>query len=1355
MFSSRSWLSLNGLLLLCLTTFAYYTDAQELNGPVIIPSENEITLQKGQNFTILCRSNRPVQIKQQEIPEEVVETFSMVLRNETRSDSKYKYETALDLINVDQLAVGYYACFDDTLNATDVLTNLREEPSNTEHASYIYIYVDGTNNIFAPMREIVLSRGNSKVVIECKPTTPDVIVTLMGLQSNKTPDYYKYSPKIGFLMKIKEPSYKCIGQRDKQTFWKFILTNNDVQPPTPSITGDSAFFLKGETFSLNCTVTYQANTAVVLKWDTPKGFTDNVINETNEREITGGFLYNNITIVNATEENAGSYICVSINRNGEREKVFRKIYKGTEGFINLTKGNPVNPLETWQGMIKLHVKVTDYPPADFAVIRDGVELPTDTTKYYLSINRGSVDFSIYDLNINDTGNYTIVAQNDYVIKNVTYDLRPKALPTIHFGRNVDKKYLIDQVATLECQAIGYPQPTIDWVFTNEIGQEKALKAQMISESIIKTTSRLQIPVRTSGNVTCHATNSMGHVSESRRFLAYDIPGGFGVKDSENGRFSENQRVVLQCYASKYDFYNVTWITAEGEWLDDANLIHTKFSLVSQLIFDKISLNDAGNYTCVGFRMDDTEETYMIPVSVIEQRLPEILFPEVSEKQVEVNPYQPVQLTCQADAVPPPKIVWYKDGMPVENDTNVAILPISLSFTTLNSTVDIKRMMQDNAGKYECIVISGDEKISKYYNLFIKETPTYKGLLSGVGVVVFLLIILVAYLVWRIRKMKQFKRELAAAGLLYFKEGVPKSINPDLGIDEQAELLPYDEKFEFPAEKLKIGKQLGAGAFGVVYKADARGIVNAEESTTVAVKMVKKTADNMYIKALASELKIMVHLGKHINIVNLLGACTKNAGKRELIVIVEYCKFGNIHNYLIRHREVFIDQLTDDKEKNLGKVNKAFSYSIPSSGMHSDYYGSNQTQATERTSLNSTNTNRSGRKVSETGYVQPEWRSNYECDSLYEGRKPRPLTSRDLLAWAFQIARGMEYLASRKVLHGDLAARNVLLAEDNVVKICDFGLARSIYKNDEYQKKENSPLPVKWLAIECMMDRIFSTQSDIWSFGIVLWELFSLAQTPYPNISPTNLLKWLSEGHRLEKPAYADDRLYDVMLKCWEQKPTARPSFSELQQMLGTFLEDNVRNHYVDLNAAYTDLNIKVDGQQDYLAMVSAPDYNNIVTPSPHHYTNDANQFFPVTTPNQLAHDDEGYLQMSPQNQHIFSPRCPSTKFDFDARKLNAKIPDVNGHGSDLPEERTPMLTLNNLPGRTGSESDHDGSHSSYLNMRPRIDEEPDEVFEAKDYNKNTKNIAASNPTYIMFDIDKKPLKNSNNYINCVPNGLVK
>lgn len=82
-------------------------------------------------------------------------------------------------------------------------------------------------------------------------------------------------------------------------------------------------------------------------------------------------------------------------------------------------------------------------------------------------------------------------------------------------------------------------------------------------------------------------------------------------------------------------------------------------------------------------------------------------------------------------------------------------------------------------------------------------------------------------------------------------------------------------------------------------------------------------------------------------------------------------------------------------------------------------------------------------------VQPAWRSNYKMD--YNG-PARTVTTTDLLCWSFQVARGMEYLASRKVLHGDLAARNILLCDDNVVKICDFGLARSMYKNDNYKKK---------------------------------------------------------------------------------------------------------------------------------------------------------------------------------------------------------------------------------------------------------------------------------------------------------------
>lgn len=122
-------------------------------------------------------------------------------------------------------------------------------------------------------------------------------------------------------------------------------------------------------------------------------------------------------------------------------------------------------------------------------------------------------------------------------------------------------------------------------------------------------------------------------------------------------------------------------------------------------------------------------------------------------------------------------------------------------------------------------------------------PINKGLIFGVVAVILLLLICTVYLCLRIRRERRLFKELKAAGLANFEEGNPESINPDLALDEQADLLPYDKKYEFPRDKLKLGKQLGAGAFGIVIKGFAQGIVPHEEQTTVAVKMVKKMADN--------------------------------------------------------------------------------------------------------------------------------------------------------------------------------------------------------------------------------------------------------------------------------------------------------------------------------------------------------------------------------------------------------------------------------------------------------------------------------------------------------------------------------
>lgn len=96
--------------------------------------------------------------------------------------------------------------------------------------------------------------------------------------------------------------------------------------------------------------------------------------------------------------------------------------------------------------------------------------------------------------------------------------------------------------------------------------------------------------------------------------------------------------------------------------------------------------------------------------------------------------------------------------------------------------------------------------------------------------------------------------------------------------------------------------------------------------------------------------------------------------------------------------------------------------------------------------------------------------------------PKSVCTSDLICWSYQIARGMDYLSSKNVLHGDLAARNVFLCDNNVVKIGDFGLAKNLYKSDNYKSSSETPLPFKWLALESISERIFSVYTDVWAFG---------------------------------------------------------------------------------------------------------------------------------------------------------------------------------------------------------------------------------------------------------------------------------
>ncbi|XP_066932854.1 ephrin type-A receptor 4-B-like isoform X2 [Clytia hemisphaerica] len=335
------------------------------------------------------------------------------------------------------------------------------------------------------------------------------------------------------------------------------------------------------------------------------------------------------------------------------------------------------------------------------------------------------------------------------------------------------------------------------------------------------------------------------------------------------------------------------------------------------------------------------------------------------------------------------------------------------------------------------------------------------------------------------------------------------------VDLEQEEPIYEEipisGYNYPYRKLKKVQELGQGNFARVSQCEADDICGRPGKTLVAVKQLKDDIKITDEKDFEDELELMKELKGCKNVIRLLGACSYPR-----CMIVEYLPGGDLLSFMLKSRQ----------------------YRAQTEGEELSPTGGGEHQKT----------------LEEMEEANP-YATAYTAEAS------------DLMTFAMQIANGMQYVADLNIVHRDLACRNILVGYNRVCKVADFGLAKKVGDNGIYQRTEQAKLPVKWLPPESIKYGRSSLQSDIWSYGIMMWEIVTIGAVPYPGHKSKEIPALLNKGYRMEKPLHCKEELYELMLQCWSEDEKKRPNFKFIHQKLERMIEG--LSTYINLEA-YSD-----------------------------------------------------------------------------------------------------------------------------------------------------------------------------------------
>ncbi|XP_068733593.1 fibroblast growth factor receptor 2-like [Montipora capricornis] len=846
-----------------------------------------------------------------------------------------------------------------------------------------------------------------------------------------------------------------------------------------------------------------------------------------------------------SKEATGEYICNANNTCGKKQSAVRTIdvqYKPENVYLNTSS----HKLCAGK-MVILRCSAGDSNPAveNFKLYKNGLRLANVT------VTRANVGVFNQMLYTQGQHIYSCVAGNavgNASSSNTIVEVEAPASVTVENRTIVVRE---GDTVTLHCMSSGFPRPSVSWVNNSNYIMEAG--------SILNLTNIR----RHNREYNCSASNACGNDSRQVyidvQYAAEDTGGG------GNDSVPEGSTKLFLCPVDGNPEPNITWY--KGNYVIGPEISHAK----------QLEARETGCYTCSGSNSLGTpviitqclsvvpeESTSASPTSTGEP--PKQFYAALTIMEDFVSEYRDLNNQVSKQLVD--SFVSEMDKI-YQNDDNylrTEVTGLRSGSVIVSFILYFKNAMTPCQGisKLEAAISNGIFGTYQVGNLTLLSPGTSTSvksttpgtsqptefqcacdstLLVIIGVLVAIIIVLILVIAWQHRKLgiARKKRPYKVAEdkdrRIYDNEVAMEELNPtnDLPSSSNQQLRIPIEPAYMPLQgttHYEMGPSSPNSSPHNVEYAPLDIRTRSWEVTREDVKVEKvigKGAFGQVAKGTAKNLPF--HSGTKTVAVKMLKANAPESDKRDLKSELELMKTLKPHPHVI---------------KLLGCVTETDPLLVLIEYVpYGDLLGYL----------------RKSRGLNDTYYKDPDI-------------KPQTsLTSQQLMKFAWQIADGMNYLSLRKIIHRDLAARNVLVGKTETCKVTDFGMARDVQQESIYERKTRGRLPVKWTAYESLLYGKYTTKSDVWSYGVVLYEIFTVGGSPYPRMDGKKIASMLQQGYRMPKPQHVDNDLYQIMMNCWQNEPEARPSFADLTQQLKGMEKQHKRllNMHIYDNELYANL----------------------------------------------------------------------------------------------------------------------------------------------------------------------------------------